>query len=267
MNKPLPGFSIALSGVAHQFRDRSGRPATALDGVDLTIEAGQIAAVVGPSGAGKSTLLNLLDGRLTGWNGGALVLGRPLSPAAPPTRPARVETGFIFQDFALVERATAYQNVLNGRLGRAGVLASLIGHFSRADHDAVRRALQDTGIADLADRRVDRLSGGQRQRVAIARCLAQDPSLILADEPVSSLDPKTAEDMLELLAGAARSRRATLVFTSHQPDLAARHADRIIALKAGRVALDCPASELKPADLDRIYGTTDLAPPALRLVG
>lgn len=267
MNKPLPGFSVALSGVAHQFRDRSGQPAVALDGIDLTIEAGQIVAIVGPSGAGKSTLLNLLDGRLTGWEGGALVLGRPLSPGTPPPRRARVETGFIFQDFALVERATAYRNVLNGRLGRADVLASLIGRFTQADHAAVRQALEDTGIADLADRRVDRLSGGQRQRVAIARCLAQEPSLILADEPVSSLDPRTAQDMLELLVRVARARRATLVFTSHQPDLAARHADRIIALKSGRIALDCAAADLTPADLDRIYGTTDLAPPALRLVG
>lgn len=268
MNAPVPGFSVALSGVAHRFKERGGAAAKALDGVDLTVHAGQVVAVVGPSGAGKSTLLNLLDGRLTGWDGGALVLGRPLSPRSAPDRAVRVETGFIFQDFALVERSSVYQNVLNGRLGRTDLLSSLLGRFSESDHAAARQALQDTGIADLAERRVDRLSGGQRQRVAIARCLAQEPRLILADEPVSNLDPRTAEDMLTLLTGVARARRATLVFTSHQPELAARHADRILALKAGRIALDCPAKDLHADDLDRIYGTTDLAPPTtLRLVG
>ena len=266
MNVPTPGIAVALTGIGHRFRDR-GRVSKALDGLDITIPAGEIVAIVGPSGAGKSTLLNLLDGRLRGWDGGALVLGRPISPKQPLIRKDRIRTGFIFQDFALIERATVRQNVLNGRLGQTDILASLLGRFSDDDHRAVDRALTDTGIADLAERRVDRLSGGQRQRVAIARCLAQNPELILADEPVSNLDPRTAEDMLALLERVARDRGATLVFTSHQPDLAARHADRIIALKDGKTAFDGSAGDLTAMDLDRIYGTQDLAPATLRLVG
>jgi len=264
VSAPAPGYAVALSGVAHRF---AGEASSALSGLDLTVPAGEAVAVVGPSGAGKSTLLNLLDGRLAGWQGGALVLGRPLSPDFAPARAVRAETGFIFQEYALVERATVRQNVLNGRLGRVGVVASLFGRFGDADNDAVDRALEDVGIPELAGKRVDRLSGGQRQRVAIARCLAQEPSLILADEPVSSLDPHNAEMMLELLASAARGRGATLIFSSHQPELAARHADRILALKAGQIALDSDAGALDEAKLQSIYGTADLSAEPLRLVG
>ena len=195
------------------------------------------------------------------------MLGRPLSPRGTLPREIRARTGFVFQDFALVDRATVRQNVLNGRLGRTDILSSLLGRFSAQDQQAVDRALADTGIAELAERRADQLSGGQRQRVAIARCLAQNPDLILADEPISNLDPRTAGDMLALLARVARDRGATLVFTSHQPELAAKHADRIVALKAGRIAFDGPAADLNARDLDRIYGTRDLAPASLRLVG
>ena len=264
MTGPAPGYAVALSGVAHRF---AGEASPALNGLDLTVPAGEALAVVGPSGAGKSTLLNLLDGRLTGWQGGALVLGRPLSPDTAPARAERAQTGFIFQEYALVERASVRQNVLNGRLGHVGVIASLFGRFGDADHQAVDRALDDVGIPELANKRVDRLSGGQRQRVAITRCLAQEPRLILADDPVSSLDPHNAEMMLELLSGAARGRGATLIFSSHQPELAARHADRILALKAGRIALDCAAGALNEAKLQSIYGTADLTPGPLRLVG
>lgn len=261
MSGPAPGYAVALTGVAHRF---AGVPA--LDGIDLTVPAGEIVAVVGPSGAGKSTLLALLDGRLQGWHGGALVLGRALSPRRTLPREARAETGFVFQEYALVERATVRQNVRNGRLGKTNVIRSLFGRFSDRDEAAVGAALGDAGISELADRRVDRLSGGQRQRVAIARCLAQEPKLILADEPVASLDPVNAERMLELLARVSRARGAALIFSSHQPDLAARHAGRVVALRAGRVAFDDRASALDDAAVNAIYGTTDLAPGKLRLV-
>ena len=157
--------------------------------------------------------------------------------------------------------------VMNGRLGRTNRWASLWGRFTDRDHAIVGSVLQDTGLATLAERRADQLSGGQRQRVAIARCLAQEPQLVLADEPVSNLDPAHAERVLRLITGQARKRSIGVVFTSHQPDLAARFAERIVAMKDGRIALDCPASDLTPGDLAQIYGTTDLSTPALRLVG
>ncbi|MEO3417373.1 ATP-binding cassette domain-containing protein [Roseovarius sp. CAU 1744] len=239
----------------------AGQPA--LSGLSLTISPGESVALLGASGAGKTTLLTLCDGRLRGWRGQASVLGRSLSPDQAPALSARVDTGFIFQEFALVERSSVERNVLNGRLGRMPVLAGLFGRHSAEDRAAAYRAMSEAGIADLAHRRVDSLSGGQRQRVAIARCLAQEPQLILADEPVSNLDPARADDILGLITSAARARGATTVFSSHQPDLAMRHADRVIGLRDGKVQFDRPSANVTQQDIARIYheGSSGDAPP------
>ncbi len=244
------GAAVLTTGLVHVY---AGSGTGALSGVDLAVAPGEVVALVGSSGAGKSTLLTLLDGRLRGWKGAASVLGRPLSPDRPPARRGRADVGFIFQEFALVERASVARNVLNGRLGRADPFGSLFGRFNAADEAAVEAALVDTGIADLSDRRVDQLSGGQRQRVAIARCLAQEPRLILADEPVSSLDPLRSQRILSLLAATARERRAALIFSSHQPDLAAQVADRIVAMRGGSVVFDGAPDRLARDALGSIY--------------
>ena len=243
----------------------------ALTGITLTVQPGESVALLGASGAGKTTLLALCDGRLRGWRGRVSVLSYPLSPDHAPPRAARVDTGFIFQEFALVERSTVERNVLNGRLGRMPVIPAFFGRHTALDRAAAHRAMSEAGIADLAHRRVDSLSGGQRQRVAIARCLAQDPQLILADEPVSNLDPARADDILGLITGAARARGVSAVFSSHQPDLALRHADRVIGLRDGQLQFDRPATEVSGADIDRIYhgadGDTPPPPkPGLRVV-
>jgi len=239
-----------LGGVSHR---HAGGTKKALCGIDLCVESGAVLALIGPSGAGKSTLLSLLGAQIFGWQGKASVLGKPLDPQRPPARAQRVETGFIFQDFALIGRATVRQNVLNGRLGRTAKLASLFGRFSEADEAAADVALADAGIADLARQRTDRISGGQRQRVAIARCLAQEPQLILADEPVSNLDPVRAEAILRLISSTAAARGATVIFTSHQPELALRFASRVVGLKGGRIALDTDPGALSPADIATLY--------------
>ena len=262
-----PGPAARLQGVAHRY---PGERAGALDGIDLTVAAGEVVALVGSSGAGKSTLLTLLDGRLRDWQGGAEVLGHRLDARRPPKRALRAEVGFVFQEFALIDRATVRQNVLNGRLGRVPVLASLLGRFGDADHEAALAAMSDTGIAELADKRADQLSGGQRQRVGIARALAQEPRLLLADEPVASLDPARAEAILTLLAASARRRGATLVFSSHQPAIAAAVADRVVALRAGRVVLDAPPRQLSDAALAPVYAAEQPAaepPVETRLAG
>lgn len=235
----------------------------ALSGITLTVDPGESVALLGASGAGKTTLLALCDGRLRGWRGQASVLNYDLSPDRAPPSAARVDTGFIFQEFALVERSTVERNVLNGRLGRMPVLAAFFGRHSALDRTATHRAMAEAGIADLAHRRVDSLSGGQRQRVAIARCLAQEPQLILADEPVSNLDPARADDILGLITGAARARGVTSVFSSHQPDLAMRYADRVIGLRDGKLQFDRAAADVTKHDIAQIYHETgpDMPPP------
>ena len=226
----------------------------ALDHLSLRVPAGKSTALLGPSGAGKTTLLTLLDGRLRGWRGRVSILGVQLDPDHPPSRASRPDIGFVFQEFALVERSSVLRNVLNGRLGRMSPLRAALGSPLPRDLDVARAALADCGIADLAERRVDSLSGGQRQRVAIARCLAQEPRLILADEPVSHLDPTRAAEILTLLTGAARARGATVLFSSHQPNLARRFADCIVGMRDGRIAFDVAVGELSEdatADLYR----------------
>ena len=229
----------------------------ALEQVSLSIAPGEAVALLGPSGAGKTTLLTLLDGRLRGWRGHVSVLDGNLDPDHAPPRARRADTGFVFQEFALVERSTVVRNVLNGRLGRTSVLRGIIGKPSCHDMDVARAALTDCGIADLADRRVDSLSGGQRQRVAIARCLAQEPQLILADEPVSNLDPARAAEILMLLTDAAIARGAAVLFSSHQPELARRFADRIVGMRNGRIAFDVRRDELNEEATAALYGEED----------
>lgn len=219
----------------------------------LDIRAGERVALIGASGAGKSTLLRLINGRLRGWDGTCEVLGQRLAPHKPPPRSWRRRVGFVFQEFALVQRATLWQNVLHGRLGHADTILSLFGGFSGADRRAVEQAMHDVGMEAFADKRVDQLSGGQRQRVAIARCLAQEPRLILADEPVSSLDPLRAESVLSILRDRATAQGATLIMSSHQPDLVADYVDRFIALDQGRVVYDGPPEGLHSARLVEIY--------------
>ncbi|MGR3512292.1 MAG: phosphonate ABC transporter ATP-binding protein [Paracoccaceae bacterium] len=234
----------------------------ALEHVSLTAAAGESIALLGPSGAGKTTLMTLLDGRLRGWRGRASVLGAPHDPDHPPPRARRPDTGFVFQEFALVERSSVLRNVLNGRLGRMSPLRAFLWRPASLDFKLAQAALADCGIADLAERRVDSLSGGQRQRVAIARCLAQEPRLILADEPVSNLDPARATEILTLLTGAARARGATVMYSSHQPDLARRFADRIVGMRDGRIAFDVAVDDLSETATAELYREAVIPPGA-----
>lgn len=240
--------ALSLSGIGHHFDD-----AASLSRINLTVQSGECVALIGPSGAGKSTLLALLDGRLRGWVGTADVLNAPLASDRAPQKKLRADVGFIFQEFALVDRLSVYQNVMNGRLGRTGLWASLRGRFSDRDHAIVGSVLKDTGLAELAERRADQLSGGQRQRVAIARCLAQEPKLILADEPVSNLDPAHSEKVLRLITGEARKRGIGVVFTSHQPDLSQKFADRVVGLRDGRILFDQPSGLVTRDLIETLY--------------
>jgi phosphonate transport system ATP-binding protein len=243
--------------VLRDVRFRYAKDGLAVLAIDhLAIDPGERIAVVGPSGSGKTTLLRLLNGSLRVASGEAVVLGQRLLPGRRQNREQRRRVGMVYQDFALVERASVFDNVLYGRLGHAHPWLSLIGHFAAEDLARAWAAVCEVGLQDQSEQRADALSGGQRQRVAIARVLAQEPEIILADEPISNLDPALTEGILGLLVAASERRGATLITSLHQPQLARQYAERAIGISGGRVVFDRPVSQLTPEALRGIYGAT-----------
>lgn len=246
--KPQRAFpAIALQDI--QVRYTEDGPLV-LDIDRLTIQQGERAAFIGPSGSGKTSLLRLINGYVQPTAGRIEILGQP----ARRDRIHRRRVGFVFQDFNLIERATVFQNVLWGRLGRVNPWLSLLGQFPEADKQAAMQAILEVNLAEQADQQADTLSGGQQQRVAVARVLAQEAEIILADEPVSNLDPALADDMLGLLGEVSQHHGATLLMSLHQPELAQRYAERIIGLRRGRIVFDGRTGALSEVDLAAIYG-------------
>jgi phosphonate transport system ATP-binding protein len=242
--------AIEVAGLAKRF----GNGVEALAGVDLVIEAGSFVVVLGPSGAGKSTLLRCINGLETPSAGGAIVEGQAVEKRS--LRAIRSRVGMVFQRFNLVSRLNVMANVLCGRLGKRSTVASLFYLMRKDDLDVARRALDRVGLIDRAWDRADRLSGGQQQRVGIARALAQEPSIMLADEPVASLDPATSEEILDLLR-EIQKQGITMVVSLHQVEFARRYAERIIGLNDGRVVFDGAPDALSDDILDTIYGRHD----------
>jgi len=228
----------------------------ALERVRLSAERGEALAVVGPSGAGKTTLLRTLGGALLPTSGHARIHGMELADLAPKARRAlRSRLGFVHQDHSLIPVLRVSQNVLAGRLGRYGFLAGLrrVLFARRAELAEVHRVLERVGLADQLFQRTDTLSGGERQRVAIARALFQEPTLLLADEPVASVDPARARDLLELLTALAREEGVTFIASLHDLELARALFPRIVGLRAGRVFFDGPAAELTDERARALY--------------
>jgi phosphonate transport system ATP-binding protein len=169
-------------------------------------------------------------------------------------RAARRRIGMVFQEYNLVERLSVIENVLCGRLGYVAVWRAWLRRFSKADIDRAFYLLDAVGLGDFATQRADQLSGGQRQRVGIARALMQQPDLILADEPTSSLDPKTSVEIMELIARRAGERDIPVIVNIHNVELAKRYADRVVGMSNGSVVFDGPPSALEPSHLREIYG-------------
>jgi len=230
----------------------------ALTGVDLELPAGQVLALIGPSGAGKSTLIRCVN-RLVEPTAGKVFLGDTEITALGKRelRRARRRMGMIFQEYALVERLTVMENVLSGRLGYVGFWASWSRRFPQVDFDRAFQLLGRVGLADMVDKRADALSGGQRQRVGIARALAQDPDILLVDEPTASLDPKTARQIMRLLLELCAERSLAAVINIHDVQLAQIFAHRVVGLRAGRIVYDGAPNDLTPASLTTIYGEED----------
>lgn len=230
----------------------------ALRAVSLEIPPGQVLGLIGPSGAGKSTLIRCVN-RLVEPSSGRIWLGElDLTRLGPRRlRQARRRMGMIFQEYALVERLTVMENLLSGRLGYVSFWRSLTRGFPPSDIQLAFRLLDRVGLLEHADKRADALSGGQRQRVGIARALAQEPDLLLVDEPTASLDPKTSRQIMRLLREVCAERNLAAIVNIHDVGLARQFMTRIVGLRAGAVVYDGAPEGLTPEVLTAIYGEED----------
>lgn len=230
-------------------------PTAALDSVSLTVQRGEIVVLLGRSGSGKSTLLRHLDGLELPTRGRVRTLGEEVSSlTGRRLRALRSRVGFVFQQFELVPSLTVLENVLTGAL--AGIRGPRLGLWGYRRHLrlAALGHLDRVGLLDRAYQRADTLSGGQQQRVAIARALMQNPEILLADEPVASLDPESSDAVMALIREIAMDAGLTVVCSLHQVDLALSWGDRIVGLRNGRVVLDTPTAALSKTEVMEIYG-------------
>lgn len=228
-----------------------------LDGVDLDLHPGEVVALLGASGSGKSTLMRSLTGFAPISAGTARVAGHDVTNLQRgELRRLRADVGQVFQQFNLIGRLPVLTNVLTGALHRAGAI-NLVGGFSSAHRVRAMELLERVGIAHKANVEARSLSGGQQQRVAIARALMQQPKLILADEPVASLDPKLSHSVLELLRDIARREGIPVLVSLHVLPLALQHSDRIIGLRHGEVVVSAPTAELDADRLQVVYAHGD----------
>ncbi|KJS33997.1 MAG: phosphonate/organophosphate ester transporter subunit [Rhodospirillaceae bacterium BRH_c57] len=248
-------FAIEVSGLSKSFR----KDTKALDAVSLRIDRGEMVALIGASGSGKSTLLRHISG-LTAGNRGAgsvRVLGKTVQSHGridSNCRCIRAELGFVFQQFNLVNRLSVLTNVLLGTLGRIPGWRGTLGLFRRDEKFRAMQALARVGIAGAAAQRASTLSGGQQQRAAIARALVQQAQVILADEPIASLDPASSGRVMDALATINREDGITVLVSLHQVDYAIKYCPRTIAMRDGQVVFDGPSADLTPDFLHELYG-------------
>lgn len=227
----------------------------ALDNVSFTVEEGEFLAVIGLSGSGKSTLLRCINRLIEPTSGKIIWNGVDLTQASQDEmHKIRRKIGMVFQHFNLVSRSKVITNVLAGRLGYTNPAMSLINRFSEEDYQMAHAELQRVGIKDQANKRADELSGGQQQRVGIARAMMQEPEMILADEPVASLDPVLAHSIMQYLEQINHDEEVTVICSLHFLDLVHRYADRAIALNEGKLMFDGSPEAIDDVKFKEIYG-------------
>jgi phosphonate transport system ATP-binding protein len=210
--------------------------------------------VIGPSGAGKSTLLRCINRLVSPSAGEVLVEGEEITNApAPRVRRLRRRMGMVFQHHNLVGRLTVMQNVMHGRLGYMNTIDGVLGRYSETDKRRAVSILEQMGLGDFLYHRAGELSGGQKQRVGIVRALMQEPALLLCDEPIASLDPASAQVVMELIRDVSRRHTIACVVNLHQIDAALKYADRIIGICRGEIVYDGPTGELSPDTIEEIY--------------
>ncbi len=243
----VSGVSKTYNGRVHALRD-----------VGFGLEKGEFVSVIGPSGAGKTTLIRVLNGAEPCDGGEVVFAGVHLERASGRAkRTLQKNLGTIYQDFALVESVSALENVLNAALPDMAFLPAVLGLFGRARREKAAGLLDRVGLGDKLDAPVRDLSGGQKQRVAIARALMRDPAMLLADEPVASLDPVTGRQILELLKDIQQTEGLTVLMNSHNLALAQTFSDRLIGLRDGAVVYDGPVDRASEQVLAAIYGEGD----------
>jgi len=226
----------------------------AVEGLSFSVTKGETIGIIGPSGAGKSTLLRCINRLVNPDEGKIVIEGEEITSAAPAkVRSLRRRVGMVFQHHNLVARLTVMQNVMHGRLGYMSVINGILGRYSEDDKRRALGIIEQTGLSDFLYHRAGELSGGQRQRVGIVRAMMQEPSLLLCDEPIASLDPASAQVVMELICEVCRRRNIACIVSLHQVDAAIKYMDRIIGMSKGRIVYDGPTSELNESMIEKIY--------------
>lgn len=250
-----------------QVTQRFANGTVALSNINLAFSTDKFTVLIGPSGAGKSTLMRVLNGLVRPSEGQVFIGETQISQASEATiRQARRQIGMVFQQFNLVRRSSALENVLIGRLGTMNSFNSTLRLYSKADRELAMGLLERVGMADYAWQRADTLSGGQQQRVGIARALAQQPKLILADEPISALDPKSSEQVMDLLRNIQAKDGIAVLTNLHHLDTVREYAERVVALKKGVVVFDGTVASLSEEVSRSLYYNEQQDPQATPLV-
>ena len=226
----------------------------AIDNVSFTVKDGEFVAVIGSSGGGKSSLMKAINLLVKPKSGSIKIDGEEMTElSSRKLRMKRRKIGFVFQDYNLIDRLSVIENVLTGRLGYKSSLKSLLGIFSKEEYENAEKALEKVGLSEKLFVRGDELSGGQKQRVAIAKALVQEPKIILADEPVASLDVNSSKIIMEYFKEINRVQGITVIINIHDVNIALKYADRVIALKKGKIVFDGKGSEIIDDVLKRVY--------------
>lgn len=245
---------IRIENLSHTYTNREEK---ALRDISLHVKKGENLVIIGSSGSGKSTLLKCINRLIEPTSGKIMINGEDIinSPVKKAEK-IRGNIGMIFQNFNLIERETVLTNVINGRLRYNKNIKSIFGKFSKEDYEIARENLSRVGIQKYENERISNLSGGQKQRVAIARTLSQKPDIILADEPVSNLDPKLMKEIMDLLKKICDELNITLVSSLHFLDFAKKYATRIIGMRKGQIVFDGLPEDLTEKDIVDVYGKT-----------
>jgi phosphonate transport system ATP-binding protein len=239
-------MTLEVDGLTKRYGDT-----VALDGVSFDASGGEFMVVLGPSGAGKSTLLRLINGLETPTEGEVLLGGESVSES-------RSEIAMVFQGHNIIEDMSAYKNALTGALSETGTVDSLFTRYDKEKKELSLEALDTVGLLDEAQQRAGSMSGGQRQRVGIARALVQEPEVILADEPVASLDPKSAREVMSYMKDAAKERGLTVIANLHQVKIARQFGERFVGLRDGSLVLD--GKEIDMDTVEEIYYGKEKSP-------